>query len=631
MTMSNFDANSLLSDPAPLWFDGPLSADALLADALAASEPGRPALAVVAPVPADPLAQALPWLVRHLGVAAAVEAVVGPVDDERPAASAAVLPALRRIGFDAHLQRRSLASFAKADLPTILMLHSGDACVLTERWQDQQGQAWCNVVLPGPQPDEFSSAEAEIESAYSGMALVVSPPRPPFASALARARLAAAEPAAPAPRAAAVSAADGHADALVALAAAMQNAQRAMQASRSDPVPAAAAVAAQRPLGPARALSSRAGAAAQPLDGPADSAHPTETAAYSPPSAGADDAAAVLQLRFMQTGPVASTPRQALALLARAAGLGLRHALAGVRDTFTGALRATVPHLRQGVRRLGGLAGLGLQGSRRVGRALQGGLRRVGHALQTGLRRLWQCGLHKRMQIRLELARRQGLGLQGQWLRRRRHRQALQALGPAAQPLPQPGPGGDGAAAAAAAGAAPACRAGDRVLLRQVRWALPGASLRMARPGLGGASVLRSLAAGSALPGLAAGSALCLLVGAPLAWAPMVSGSSLQALRAAPQLLRGAFTADLDRAAGMLAGQARAQRAAGIHLPDRPARLLQADNSRVEPRMAADAGRNTGSRPAAAGQGGAVLQPGQAHTALRVGRGLPRRARYAGR
>ncbi len=248
--MSNFDANSLLSDPAPLWFDGPPAADVLLADALAAVDSARPPLAVVAPAPADPLAQALPWLVRHLGVAAAVEAVVGPVDDERPAASAAVLPALRRIGFDAHLQRRSLASLTQADLPTILMLHSGDACVLTERWQDQLGQAWCNVVLPGPQPDEFCSAESEIESAYSGMALVVSPPRPPFASALARARLAAAD-AAQVPAAPAAPAADSHADALVTLAAAMQNAQRALRASRTEPTATPAGAPVQRPVGTA--------------------------------------------------------------------------------------------------------------------------------------------------------------------------------------------------------------------------------------------------------------------------------------------------------------------------------------------------------------------------------------------
>ena len=518
--MPMLDANSLLSDPAPIWFDEPAALDApgaapidplQAALAMLEAQAQRPVLTMVPALAADPLAQALPWLVRHLGVAAAVEAVVGPVDDERPAASDDVLPALRRIGFDAHLQRRSLASFSQADLPTVLMLHSGDACVLTARWQDAQGQAQCNLVLPGPQPEEFSSAEAEIEAEYSGVALVVSrPARPPLASALARARAASAGlagagtlaagqgAAADAPliapaRAHADAPTDTHADALVALAAAVQGAQRAMHATRAQTA---------QPL-PRRA--------AQPL------------AAQAPADLQGDDPASVLNLSFMQTDKAVLTPGQALARMARDARALAQGMLAPLARLAVVGLRGLRRHTRAAGRQIAGLA-----------KTVQAGLIRLARQGAPGqAQRAW-----RRLGLAAFELRQHGLAWHQRLRQRQLHRQALAALGPvrrSASPLASPS----------------------------------GAMLRAISPGRPGPGPVAQRLAGAAaglrqawLPGLAGASALCLLVGAPQAWAAMVSCTSLQALQATPQLLRGAFTANLEQAGQALAAQGQARRVA---------------------------------------------------------------------
>ena len=529
--MPMLEANSLLSDPAPIWFDEPAALDALAAApidplqaalAMLEAQAQQPVLAEVPAPAADPLAQALPWLVRHLGVAAAVEAAVGPVDDERPAASDDVLPALRRIGFDAHLQRRSLASFSQADLPTVLMLHSGDACVLTARWQDAQGQAQCNLVLPGPQPEEFSSAEAEIEAEYSGVALVVSrPARPPLASALARARAASAGLAGAGPLAAGQGAAADappiapararadaptgtHADALVALAAAMGGAQRAMHATRAQAAP----------LRPAQAT-----APAQPLPRRAAPA----LAAQAPAGLQGDDPASVLNLSFLQSDKAVLTPGQALARMARDARALVRGTLAPLSRLAVAGLRALRRHTRAAGRQLAGLA-----------KTVKAGLMRLARqGAQGRARRAW-----RRLGLAAFQLRQHKLAWHQRWRQRQLNRQALAALGP--------------------------------VLRSQSPPASPsGAALAPIGPGRPGpASVAQRLADAAAglrrawLPGLAGASALCLLVGAPQAWAAMVSSTSLQALQATPQLLRGAFTANLEQAGQALAAQGQARRVA---------------------------------------------------------------------
>ena len=635
--MPTLDANSLLSDPAPIWFDEPAAVEVLAAAspdplqaalatlaAQAQAQSQRPALAVVPAPAADPLAQALPWLVRHLGVAAAVEAVVGPVDDERPAASDDVLPALRRIGFDAHLQRRSLASFSQADLPTVLMLHSGDACVLTARWQDAQGLAQCNLVLPGPQPEEFSSAEAEIEAEYSGVALVVSrPARPPLASALARARAAAASQAgagalAAGQGAAVVAAAPSgqapdHADALVALAAAVQGAQRAMHATRAQATP----------LRPAQAAVTTT---AQPW--PARAALPL--AAQAPGDLPDDDPASVLNISFMQSDKAVLTPGQALARMVHDSRALVRGMLAPLARLTSAGLRAVRQRARAAGRQLAGLV-----------QALHGGLLRLARqGMQGPGQRAW-----RRLRLAAFQVRQQGLALRQRRRQRQLHRLALAALGPL---------GTMGQSAASAAAVQPACAPlamTPAVTAPQALAPTPvpppltaHAKPEIARTRPGPADAAQRLAGAAArlrlawLPGLAGASALCLLVGAPQAWAAMVSRTSLQALQATPQLLRAAFTANLEQAGQALAAQGLARRVAARNRMDcelgQPL-LAAAGAAAAEFELARQADppqsrrdhQPTG-RASAAGLGGVAALAPSAAQAVR-GRGMPRRARHA--
>ena len=623
--MPTLDADSLLSDPAPLWFDhaslrlepgadapddtqpaglaGPSLADQHLQAALAslaattAGHPvgrlvgslvgqpgGRPALAVVPPPAADPLAQALPWLVRHLGVAAAVEAAVGPVHEDRPLPSDDVLPALRRIGFEAHLQRRTLASFAKADLPAVLLLHSGDSCVLTARWQDAQGQAQCSVVLPGPQPDEFSSAEAEIEAEYSGVALVVSAPRPPFASALARARAASASAVSPA-SAAARPRTLPQADALVALAAAVQGAQRlrGVASGAGDD-----SVHSEQSAG--GSLARPAASAPQWLGQPGRPGQRVEPMLGEPAAPGqagvADDPAAPLNLRFMQGDRRMVRPGLAIQRIGQA-GRGLLRLAVWVGRGVGRCGRA----LQRASRWAGPWASQALATARRCG----GRLARP--ALWPLLLRLWQ-----------------------RLLQARHLRQARAALAGKGLPLP--------AAQPAPAAAVLARRVAASGLLRAIPAACGRAWALLAQPLVG-------------LPGLAVGSVLCLWVGAPLAWAGMVSGSSLQALRVAPSMLRTALRADLDQAGLALADQVLADQARAALQAAKPRDEGQAGQPEIsqpqpaEPGLAAAALPLRVARPAAAERGrcaarlGPPASPVLAARPAHRGRSGPRRARHA--
>lgn len=471
--MRTLDTDSLLSDPGSLW--------------LHTQEPTEP-------VQADPLSMALPWLVRHLGVAAAVEAVVGPVDgfpgQHAPGADS-ILPALRRIGFDARMAQRPLAELREPDLPAVLLLRNGDACVLTRRHTDSDGQALCTVVMPGPQLLELLATDDDIAAEYSGVALLVSRPKPPL-------RVAGRAPFGQVKRA--------EPSSLSALAAAIQSASQAMvQAERGElsaadaepvPVPARPARPATRLPAPeaAELLASGADLASRPglargsatgQRGPrtavlavVDDGPPTATPL--PPQA---DAAVAIELSFLKSP--ASDPRWRLA--AAAWRLRLRHGLDRVQA-------------------------------------------------------LWPV-LRNALSARLQRA---GAGLRGMPLLRGRKASAT----PDSQ---RPGP-----AAQAPMAALPTMA---RRLLRT--------TTSMTRP-LSGWRADLPLGSLCAMPLWLGMSAVCLLIGTPLAWAQMLSLSSLQAAATlAPLRLRDALAADQDRAVLALAGQRPARPGRAGSPPDR--------------------------------------------------------------
>lgn len=777
--MPKLDAASLLSDPAPLWLDtaslpesldaddlldsdddrrlrttqprqfaGPLDdafADELALGRLAglAPQPGRPALAVVSPEPDDPLALALPWLVRHLGVAAAVEAVVGPVDGDHPASSDDVLPALRRIGFDAHIERRAIGSFGAVDLPAVLLLHSGDACVLTMRWMGAGSQAMCSVVLPGAQPDEITAPEAEIEAEYTGVALVVSPPKPPFASALSRARSAASS----AQRSGLAS------GSLASVAQAVIDAQAA--AAAKNPAGWVTSTADQAPVDwdaqqrlPAKAgPSARAGAGQRvephrdahqhiPLPSQQRPQRPTQqhTPQHAQPDALAlamtpagDDPAVVLNLSFMQPsapalGSVQAFRQEAAAAAGRVRGLALA-AFRGARS----ALRSQSVHRAWQLMR-------GLVATARCVAQAGGRIHGLGHharhglaGLSQGLRPLWCQGLAG-VQGLADLAGTLGARLAARVAPKPSPRyasfatdprlEARQEPGDPDQIKPQPEPSlavpawqlavderwAERRAAAPISAAISATSTAHAIAPASAPAIAPTAartavqtrlapSLSEARPAwvtddglqtrpattpatpttptrgrVGRASVLaapsvptlksaaqslwREAASGrlAQWSGLGACSALCLLVGAPQAWAGMVSASGGQAMRAAPGLLRAAFVADQQRAIEALLAQAQDQLDEAVAAMVCQASQIQALSAGVASlRPAAAAGRlhdpqptpaNTsparslaGDARSAAGASAVFLQRAvgnaDGHARAARGRGLPRRTRHA--
>ena len=791
--MPKLDAASLLSDPAPLWLDtaslpesldaddlldpdddhglratqpgqfagqfaaplaGPFTDDATLGRlAGLAPQPGRPALAVVSPAPDDPLAQALPWLVRHLGVAAAVEAVVGPVDGDHPASSDDVLPALRRIGFDAHIERRAIRSFGAVDLPAVLLLHSGDACVLTMRWTEAGSQAMCSVVLPGLESGEVTASEAEIEAEYTGVALVVSPPKPPFASALSRARVAASS----AQRSGLAS------GSLASVAQAVINAQAA--AAAKNPAGWAQGTAEHPPVGgdaqqrPAQAGPSARAGAGQGAEGHAalpaqphihaqqhaqQHAHPHALAPAMSPAG--DDPAVVLNLSFMQpSGPSSASGQVLRREAAAAAGLVWRVALAALRGGRA-ALRSQCIH--RAWQLMCGLHVTARCAAQAAGR-VHGLGRHAGHGiagLTQRLRPLWGQGVaavHCLAGVASTLSAR----LAARVAPRPSPRYASFAADPGLEarhepgdpglPRPEPEPSFDApawqlaaderwAGHTAAAGAAratvamttagaatgspfsplsavatpitpaaapspvaaavhtrlvpvpptarpasvmddalqtqratapatPLCRRDDRA---PVHAAPSPRTLKLAAQSLWREAASGRLAQWS---GLGACSALCLLVGAPQAWAGMVSASSGQAVRVAPGLLRGAFVADQQRAIEALLAQAQDQLDEAVEAMVCQASQIQALRASVAsllPAVAPDRGHDlpqallnalgsarlpaAGAAAAAAaavdahglaGSGGSFLQRSvgnaDGHARAARGRGLPRRTRHA--
>ena len=790
--MPKLDAASLLSDPAPLWLDTAslpesLDADDLLdsaddhhlsatqpgqfsgpqgesfTDDLAlgrhvglAPSPGRPVLAVVSPAPDDPLAQALPWLVRHLGVAAAVEAVVGPVDGDHAASSDDVLPALRRIGFDAHIERRAIRSFGAVDLPAVLLLHSGDACVLTMRWMGAGGQAMCSVVLPGAQPGEITAPEAEIEAEYTGVALVVSPPKPPFASALSRARSAASS----AQRSGLAS------GSLASVAQAVIDAQAAAAAKnpagwvmgnadhtpvgwdpQQPPLPAQAGPSARAGAGQGAERRSEAAPRVQQHIPPHTHPHthphahqhahqhtqqptrqnaPLEASAPAMAQAG-DDPAVVLNLSFMQPSAPSSVSGQVFRQeVADAAGLVWRLALAALRGGRS-ALRS------QGIHRVWQLM-CGLKATARWVAQAGGRIHGLGRHVSPGLaglarhlRPLWRQGVAGVHGL-ADLAGMLGARLAARVTPRPNpcyasfatdpRLESRQEPGDPAQIKPQPEPGLAAPARQLAAderwaerrAAAPAPAAVQAAISAAISAATPAPtdariavqtrlapSLSEARPAwvmddelqalpvtasatpatpatpttsarrrversrvqaaptaLTLKSAAQSLWSGAASgrlaqwSGLGVWSALCLLVGAPQAWAGMVSASSGQAVRAAPGLLRGAFVADQQRAIEALLAQAQDQLDEAVEAMVCQASQIQALSAGVASLLPAAAAvrlhepqptpaHTTGLARSLGGDargvsGALFLQRAvgnaDGHARAARGRGLPRRARH---
>lgn len=146
--MRAYEPSSLLADPSAIW----------LADA--------PSLA-----DDDPMAQVLPWLVQHLGVAETLGAATG-----LQAAPAQLLQSLQQLGFDTRLSHEPVTRLNAGDLPAVLRLRTGDACVLTALQGSEPGLRRCQVVVLTPEPMVFTVTDADLVRECAGQALLIRRP-----------------------------------------------------------------------------------------------------------------------------------------------------------------------------------------------------------------------------------------------------------------------------------------------------------------------------------------------------------------------------------------------------------------------------------------------------------------------
>ena len=159
--------------------------------------PADPALSPAAGLAEDALAQALVWLTRHHGNERSVASLFEGQQISGPVGPDQALRALREAGYNAGLVQRAIGDFHDLLLPVVLLLKSGDACLLLARRPQSAGPAICTLrmpgQLPGQQADELIASETELCAEYSGLALVATPlPRPTTISPNASAEQAAA-------------------------------------------------------------------------------------------------------------------------------------------------------------------------------------------------------------------------------------------------------------------------------------------------------------------------------------------------------------------------------------------------------------------------------------------------------
>ncbi len=128
------------------------------------------------PDPDDALLHAILWLVRHHGRERSPAALTAglPLHDRLGPDQA--IRALRDAGFSAGLIQRPIGQIHSLLLPVVLLLRTGDACVLVERKPASNGlPERYTVVMPGPEHHVLEATEADLRTEYSGVAIAATP------------------------------------------------------------------------------------------------------------------------------------------------------------------------------------------------------------------------------------------------------------------------------------------------------------------------------------------------------------------------------------------------------------------------------------------------------------------------
>ncbi|MEK8048918.1 type I secretion system permease/ATPase [Ideonella sp. DXS22W] len=132
-------------------------------------EPGPAGLAE------DALAHALLWLTQHHGQERSIASLLHGQELNGALGPDQAVRALREAGFNAGLVQREIADIAPVLLPAVLLLRSGDACVLVARTPLADGGQLCDLVMPGPEHQSLQATLDELRAEYAGVALVATP------------------------------------------------------------------------------------------------------------------------------------------------------------------------------------------------------------------------------------------------------------------------------------------------------------------------------------------------------------------------------------------------------------------------------------------------------------------------
>jgi len=120
----------------------------------------------------DALAHSISWLTRHHGRERSPESLLAGMAMNARLGPDQALRALREAGFNAGLVQRRIADLHHLLLPAVLLLNSGDACIVVARKAD--GSHY-DVVMPGRENHACTASEAELAAEYTGVALVATP------------------------------------------------------------------------------------------------------------------------------------------------------------------------------------------------------------------------------------------------------------------------------------------------------------------------------------------------------------------------------------------------------------------------------------------------------------------------
>lgn len=135
-----------------------------------------PAPPMVSADQGDPLLGALLWLCRHHGQERSAVSLLGTAAASLPLAPPQAVHLMREAGFNAAIIKREPERILGLLFPLVLLLRSGDVCIVTRRLESRSrrdGERY-EVVMPGDDHGVEASIE-DLKAEYSGYALVVTP------------------------------------------------------------------------------------------------------------------------------------------------------------------------------------------------------------------------------------------------------------------------------------------------------------------------------------------------------------------------------------------------------------------------------------------------------------------------